>query len=300
MAHFRVGTRSSQLAVAQTRQVASLLERQGHQVTLVTMETKGDRVLDRALHEVGSKGLFTEELERELLADRVDLAVHSLKDLPTELPSGLQIGAYLLPEDRRDVLLARHPLSALEAGQVVGTSSLRRTAFLRHLRPDLEIAAIRGNLQTRAAKWQAGQVDGLVLAAAGVLRMGWAEQITQYLDPETMVPSPGQGILAVETACHRTDLAAVLQSINDARSEAVAVMERAVLDELGGGCQVPLGAYAEWIDVDRLRLVAQVGSVDGQVLLRETVEAAAYRADEAGRLVGRGLREQGALKLIQT
>ncbi len=300
MAHFKVGTRSSQLAVAQTRQLVALLEQAGHQVELVTFETKGDRVLDRALHQVGGKGLFTEELERALLSDAIDMAVHSLKDLPTALPQGLVIGAYALPEDRRDVLISKEPLDLLPPGTVLGTSSLRRAAFLRNMRRDLEVAPVRGNLQTRFRKWQEGAVDGLVLAAAGVIRMGWTERVTQYLDPEVMVPSPGQGILAVEAAIHRADVRGVLDTINDGRSEAVAVAERSVLDELGGGCQVPLGAFAEWIDVDRLRLVAQVAGVDGQIMLRETAECPAYAVEEAGRQVGRRLRDEGALKLIQT
>ncbi|NMP23854.1 hydroxymethylbilane synthase [Sulfobacillus harzensis] len=300
MADYKIGTRSSQLAVAQTQAAAQLIEALGHRVELVTMETKGDRVLDRALHQVGGKGLFTEELERALLNDTIDLAVHSLKDLPTQLAPGLEIGAYVLPEDRRDVVLAGMPLSEWRPGMAAGTSSLRRAAFLRHFWPEIEVKPIRGNLQTRAAKWHQGQVDGLVLAAAGVIRMGWENQITQYLDPLVMVPSPGQGILAIEAAHHRTDLRELLAAINDVRSERIAIMERAVLDELGGGCQVPLGAFAEWVDVDRLRLTAHVASVDGGVLLRETVESSSREAESVGRAVGRKLREQGALALIQT
>lgn len=300
LSHIKIGTRSSQLAVAQTRAVADLIEGEGHTVELIRMDTKGDRVLDRALHQVGGKGLFTEELEQALLSDIVDLAVHSLKDLPTQLKDRLRIGAYVLPEDRRDVLMAGEPLSRWRPGMVVGTSSLRRTAFLRHICPELTIAPIRGNLGTRAAKWHQGQVDGLVLAAAGVIRMGWRDQITEYLDPAMMVPSPGQGILAVEVAAHRRELSGLLQTINDSRSETVAAMERAVLDELGGGCQVPLGAYAEWVAPGRLRLIAQVASIDGILVLRETAEASPGEAEVVGRMVGRTLRERGAMQLIQT
>lgn len=300
MAHLKVGTRSSALAIAQTRQVTDLLEQAGHTVELVSMETKGDQILDRALHQVGGKGLFTEELERALLSNEVDLAVHSLKDLPTVLPPGLAIGAYALPEDRRDVLIAQSPLSELAPGASLGTSSLRRTAFLRGQRPDLRVLPVRGNLHTRVAKWREGRIDGLVLAAAGVIRLGWQSLISEYLDPDVMVPSPGQGILAVEVATHRTDLSSLLSALNDARTQILAVAERAVLDELGGGCQVPLGAFAQWIGEDRLRLVAQVASVDGETVLRRSIECSASNAAGAGRQVGASLLHDGALQMIQT
>lgn len=300
MAQYRLGTRSSQLAVAQTEAVRGLLEQRGHQADIVTMETKGDRILSRPLHEVGGKGLFTEELERALLHRDIDLAVHSLKDLPTMLAPGLSIGAYLLPEDRRDVLVAAAPLSEWRAGMAIGTSSLRRTAFLRRLWPTLEVRPIRGNLNTRMAKWRQGDVDGLVLAAAGVIRLGWESEIIQYLDPDEVVPSPGQGILAVEVASDRTDLTSLLEAINDPQSAAVAIMERAVLDELGGGCQVPLGAFAQWSGAGRLHLTAQVASLDGGVLLRETADGRSDEAESVGRAVGQKLRAQGALTFIQT
>lgn len=301
MAHIRVGTRSSMLALAQTDMVADLIRRLGHTVELVTMQTRGDQVLDRSLHEIGSKGLFTEELEQALLSDAIDLAVHSLKDLPTELPPGLRIGAYTLPSDRRDVLLSGGPsLSGMPAGARLGTSSLRRSAFLRAERPDLMVVPIRGNLKTRREKWQAGACDALVLAAAGVLRMGWESLISEYLDPQVVTPSPGQGVLAVEVADHRDDLAELMTTINDERTEVLCVAERAVLDELGGGCQVPLGAYAEWQGKDRLRLLAKVAGLDGRSVLEQSLDCTARDAEQSGRAIGRHLRERGALELIQT
>lgn len=299
MAHLRVGTRSSALAMAQTRQVTDRLEQAGFDVELVPFETKGDQVLDRALHQVGGKGLFTAELEEALLSDRVDLAVHSLKDLPTELPDGLVLGAYTLPSDPRDVLIASHALHALPPGTNLGTSSLRRAAFLRGLRPDLVLSPVRGNLQTRLRKWREGQVDGLVLAAAGVLRLGWQHLIVEYLDPLTVVPAPGQGVLAVECAAHRTDLARVLALLNDERAMRGAMAERAVLAQLGGGCQVPLGAYAEWVD-GQIHLVAQVASLDGGTVMRKEARTAPDEAVAEGRRLGQELRQEGALALIQT
>jgi hydroxymethylbilane synthase len=299
MAQLRVGTRSSTLAIAQTRQVTERLEQAGFEVELVPFETKGDQVLDRSLHQVGGKGLFTAELEEALLSDRLDLAVHSLKDLPTELPDGLVVGAYTLPSDPRDVLIAAQAFKDLPAGTALGTSSLRRAAFLRRLRPDLVVSSVRGNLQTRLRKWQEGQVDGLVLAAAGVLRLGWEHLIIEYLDPLTVVPAPGQGVLAVECAAHRTELARVLALLNDERAMRGAMAERAVLAQLGGGCQVPLGAYAEWVE-GQIHLVAQVASLDGRTLIRKEITVAPAEAETAGRRLGLELRQEGALALIQT
>lgn len=299
MAQLRVGTRSSTLAIAQTRQVTERLEQAGFEVELVPFETKGDQVLDRALHQVGGKGLFTAELEEALLSDQLDLAVHSLKDLPTELPDGLVVGAYTLPSDPRDVLIAAQAFKDLPAGTALGTSSLRRAAFLRRLRPDLVVSSVRGNLQTRLRKWQEGQVGGLVLAAAGVLRLGWEHLIIEYLDPLTVVPAPGQGVLAVECAAHRTGLARVLALLNDERAMHGAMAERAVLAQLGGGCQVPLGAYAEWVE-GQIHLVAQVASLDGRTLIRKEITVAPAEAATAGRRLGLELLQEGALALIQT
>ncbi len=300
MALIRIGTRSSQLAMAQADLVAQVLRGKGYDAELVAIETRGDQVQDRALHQIGGKGLFTEELERSLLSDAIDIAVHSLKDLPTELPSGLTIGAYALPEDRRDVLLSSGlGVAALPPGAVVGTSSLRRTAFLKAMRADLKVKPVRGNLQTRVKKWRAGEVDALLLAAAGVLRMGWGDLVSELLNPELMVPSPGQGILAVEVASHRQDLATVIAALNDSNAETAAVAERAVMRELGGSCQVPLGAFAEWTSPDSLILRAQVASLDGTRMLRGEVRFLPADALTAGLSLGRDLKRQGALRLIE-
>ena len=301
MSHVRVGTRASRLAIEQTRQVTSLLERAGHTVEWVSMHTQGDRVLDRALNQIGDKGLFTAELEEALLDGRVDMAVHSLKDLPTELAPGLRIGAYTLPVDRRDVLLSEGiSLPLLPSGAVIGTSSLRRAAFLKAVRPDIVVTPVRGNLETRVEKWRGQPMNGLILAAAGVVRLGWQELITQYLDPHRIVPAPGQGILAIEVASLRTDLDQILERLNERRARDVGIAERAVLHQLGGGCQVPLGAYAEWIDREHLHLVAQVASLDGQVVLREEADFRASEGWMLGSRLGDKLRGRGALQLIET
>lgn len=297
--HIKIGTRSSILAKAQADAVGALLVLAGHSVELVPMSTKGDEVLDRSLHQIGQKGLFTEELERALRSNAIDIAVHSLKDLPTESAQDLEIAAYALPEDRRDVLISHgQGMASLPPGATVGTSSLRRGAFIKAIRPDLNVVSIRGNLKTRTDKWRRGEVDALVLAAAGVVRMGWTELITEYLDPMVVVPSPGQGILAVQAARHRADLAGVLLGLNDEAAEIPALAERACLAELGGGCQVPMGAYAEWTGPGRLMLVAQAGSADGRTIVRHQSDFSATEAQKAGLGAGQDLKRQGALKLM--
>lgn len=300
MAHIKIGTRASALALAQAEAVAQLLQELGHTAELVPITTRGDHVLDRSLHEIGSKGLFTEELQRALRSNAVDVAVHSLKDLPTDLTPGLKVIAYTLPQDRRDVLITGgSALADLQPGTVLGTSSLRRAAFIRAMRPDLEIAPIRGNLLTRLEKWQKGQVDALVLAAAGLLRMGYEHLIQEYLDPERIVPSPGQGILAVEVGQHRSDVMPIVGALNDERLQVIAQTERAVLHELGGGCQVPLGAYATWTHDDRLRVIVQAASYDGRKMLKRTVECTRSDSLAVGHALGQYLKSQGALALIE-
>ncbi|MCY0877505.1 MAG: hydroxymethylbilane synthase [Firmicutes bacterium] len=288
MAHLRLGTRQSQLALAQSQLVAERLTALGHTVEMVPLITRGDRVQDRALYEVGGKGLFTAELEAALIAGRVDLAVHSLKDVPTQLEPGLEVVGYLFPEDRRDILISRgETLKTLPPKSRIGTSSLRRVAFLKAVRPDLEFVPLRGNLTTRIEKWRQGLVDGLVLAAAGVLRLGWEPLISEYLDPDVIVPAPGQGILAIEAATHREDLRPIWAGLNDERLALVARVERAVLAAMGSGCQVPLGAYGRWIDDRRLRLTAQVAMTDPPLLVREVRECAVSEALAVGTEVGR-------------
>ncbi|PSR22250.1 MAG: hydroxymethylbilane synthase [Sulfobacillus acidophilus] len=301
MAHIRIATRSSQLAIAQAEAVAAVLQKEGHTTELVPIETQGDQVLDRQLHEIGRKGIFTQELETALLTNQVDLAVHSLKDLPTVLPPGLVIGAYALPEDRRDVLISGgDSLATLSAGACVGTSSLRRMAFLKAIRPDLRVVPVRGNVQTRLQKWSNGQADALVLAAAGLVRLGWSDRITEYLDPQVMVPSPGQGVLAIEIASHRDDVKPLMQRLNDSNSQVLAQAERAVLAEMGSNCQLPLGAYAQWVGPGRLELTAQVSDVQGQEVLQQTIQCNAQQASASGHALGRALLERGALRLIKS
>ncbi|OLZ09843.1 hydroxymethylbilane synthase [Sulfobacillus thermosulfidooxidans] len=296
----KIGTRSSQLAQAQAQAVSNLLTNAGIDNELVLFETKGDKILDRALDAIGDKGLFTTELEKALLDGLIDVAVHSLKDLPTALSSHLMIGAYVLPEDPRDVLIAKPGVSwnSLPQGARIGTSSLRRTAFLKALRPDLDIVPVRGNLQTRVRKWKEKGWDGLVLAAAGVHRLHWQELISSYLDPWICVPSPGQGVLAVQVRDDNKDLRAILARFNDSQAEITSKASRAVLAELGGGCQIPFGAYATWTDEKTITIRGKVADLTGRRVIVRDVAGPGAHAEELGKRLAQELISAGALQLL--
>lgn len=296
----KIGTRASILAVSQADSVKSALDRLGIHSDLVRFETKGDKILDRALDKIGSKGLFTTELEEALMAREIDLAVHSLKDLPTEIPTGLTIAAYALAEDPRDVFIGHGvPLAAIPNNSVVGTASLRRTAWLHQLRPDLEVVPVRGNLHTRITKWREERWAGIVLAAAGVHRLGWHALITEYLDPKIWVPAPGQGILAIQMRQDHAGLSDVMKALNDRQVQARAIAEREVLAQLGGGCQIPLGVYAKPDDTHQvLHLLAQVVSPDGSRIIKAEARQDPAHAKELGERVAEDLRRQGADEII--
>lgn len=266
---FRIGTRQSPLALAQTRWVMERWQRPGIVLELVSMATHGDQVLDRALDLVGGKGLFTTELEQALQAGVVDCAVHSLKDLPTQLPEGISIGAVTAREDPRDVLITAsgRTLAQFVPKMSLGTSSLRRAAMLRATFPDLIAVPVRGNLNTRLEKLDRGDVDGLVLAAAGVNRLGLKSKVTEYLDPAWMVPAPGQGALAIEVRADDTRAQALAALVHDEEAFRATDAERRILDSLGGNCQLPLGAHAFFGD-GRWRLTVWVGQTHGAQHLR--------------------------------
>lgn len=243
----KLGTRGSLLAVTQSRWVASRIEKAGgDHVELVEIRTSGDRIQDRPLYEVGGKGLFTRELDRALLDGEIDLAVHSLKDVPAQLPEGLAIGAIPERADPRDVLIGPEEsgitLATLPEGARVGTSSLRRLALLRGTRPDLEGTSMRGNLDTRVRKVDRGEVEAIVVAAAGVHRLGWAQRISEYLDPGSWLPAPGQGALAVVVRAEDVHGAPWLRSLDHLPSRAAGTAERALLEVLDAGCRLPVAA----------------------------------------------------------
>lgn len=304
-----VGTRQSKLAMTQTgqvvRQLETLLRSKGMEFRfeLKPIQTRGDRILDVTLSKVGGKGLFVKEIEQALIEGQIDMAVHSMKDMPTELPEGLVIGAIPKREDPRDCLIAREGtrLDKLPAGARIGTSSLRRAAQLLSLRPDIRIEPIRGNIDTRLRKMDETKLDGIVLASAGLQRMGWQGLVTEFLDTHRMVPAVGQGALAVECRADDRLLLDLLGQLHHGKTGLAVSAERAFLAELQGGCQVPIGAYAEVSEPQdasepAITLTGMVASPDGRRLLRQTVSG----PDPVllGRRLARTLLEQGADRLL--
>ncbi|HJT87160.1 MAG TPA: hydroxymethylbilane synthase, partial [Bryobacteraceae bacterium] len=254
-----IASRGSQLALWQARWVQGELSRSGRESRIEVIKTTGDKITDVPLAKVGTKGLFTKEIEEALLEGRADLAVHSLKDLPTDLPAGLVLGAVPAREDPRDAIVGRR-LAELPRGAKVGTSSLRRAAQLRQARPDLQIESVRGNLDTRLRKLDEGRYEAIVLAAAGLKRLGWGGRIAELLTADIMCPSVGQGALAIETRAAGAGRDAVAP-LDDRDTRAAVTAERGVLAALGGGCQVPIGAYAR-VSGGRLEIRAVVVSPD--------------------------------------
>jgi hydroxymethylbilane synthase len=295
-----IATRESRLALWQAEHVRALLQAQGATVDLLPMTTQGDRVLDRSLSKIGGKGLFVKELETALEAGQAHLAVHSLKDVPMVLPSGFELAAVLTREDARDAFVSnRHAtFDALPHGAVVGTSSLRRVVQLRALRPDLRVEPLRGNLDTRLRKLDEGGYDAIVLAAAGLIRLGAGDRIRALFEPEQMLPCAGQGALGIEIRSDAAPLRARLQALDDAPSALATQAERAVSRALGGSCSTPLAAFAVWDGV-ALLLRAALGHPHAPTapLLRAEARArigAAEDAEALGRRAAAALQQQGA------
>ena len=266
--HFTIATRESRLAMWQAEHVQALLGGLGHEVKLLGMTTLGDQILDRALSQVGGKGLFVKELEVALEENRADLAVHSLKDVPMELPQGFSLACVMEREDPRDAFVSNRfeSLDALPQGAVVGTSSLRRMALLRALRPDLRIEPLRGNLDTRLRKLDEGLYDAIVLAAAGLKRLGLQSRIRVEFDPSVMLPAAGQGALGIEVRSDRTDVIEALAPLVHQASWLAVAAERAVSRAMGGSCSMPLAAYAT-LAQDRLTIDAAWGDTEGRLPL---------------------------------
>ncbi len=288
-----IGSRGSQLALWQSNWVKAQLEQRGFSVKIEIIQTTGDKITDVALSKIGSKGLFTKEIEEALLEGRVDLAVHSCKDMPTELPEGLVLSAIPVREDPRDVVVGR-TIAELRPGAVVGTSSLRRASQLHPLRPDLKIENIRGNVDTRLRKQREGQYDAIILAAAGLHRLGLGEHIAEYLAPEVMMPAVAQGALAIETLLSGPGCAAA-QLLDDAATRLCVTAERATLRALGGGCQVPLGAHAV-LSGSELHLAAVCISPDGSLVIR--VDARGMDPEALGAALGARLLDGGARLIL--
>ncbi len=296
-----IGTRGSPLALWQARHVAARLKREGAaQVTLEVIRTAGDRLQQRHPGGFSAKGIFVKELEDALLARRVDLAVHSVKDLPGQLPPGLMLAAYPDREDPRDALLSigARDLSGLPASATVGTTSLRRRAQLLRQRDDLCFVDMRGNVDTRVEKVRSGQVDALVLARAGLARLGLGADLMRPLPLDLCLPAPGQGALGIEARADDQEVLAILQALDDPTTRAEVVAERAVLAELDAGCLVPLAALGRMRD-GALRLEAMVASPDGREVLREAVAGPPGQAEALGRGLAAALKARGAEAVLR-
>jgi hydroxymethylbilane synthase len=292
----RIGTRGSQLALWQSRWVQQAIERQwpAAATELVIIKTTGDKITDVPLAKVGGKGLFVKEIEEALMDGRIDLAVHSMKDMPAQLPQGLCISAVPERENPLDALISNNNMSldALPQGARVGTSSLRRSSQLLHRRPDLNIFALRGNLDTRLKKLSGGNLDAIVLATAGLKRLGLSHLITTILPPDTMLPAVGQGALCLESRTRDSRTTQIVTSLDHSATHQAVIAERAFLHRLEGGCQVPIAAFAT-IEDERLELTGLVAELDGSTLISETTagpsaQAASIGLDLAEKLVARG------------
>ncbi|MDX2229891.1 MAG: hydroxymethylbilane synthase [Leptolyngbyaceae cyanobacterium bins.349] len=300
----RIGSRKSQLALVQTYWVKAQLEQAFPDLKfeVQTMNTQGDKILDVALAKIGDKGLFTKELEDGMLSGDTDFAVHSLKDLPTRLPEGLVLGCVTERENPADALVVHKQhndkqLDTLPAGAVVGTSSLRRLAQLRHHYPHLSFKDVRGNLNTRLAKLDAGDYDALILAAAGLQRLDMADRIHQVIPAEISLHAVGQGALGIECRAGDEEILTLLKALEHQPTAYRCYAERAFLRELEGGCQVPIGVNTE-LDGDTLTLTGIVASLDGQRLVKDAISGAAATAEQLGTDLAQRMRQQGAQEIL--
>lgn len=298
----RVGSRDSVLAMWQTQFVIEQLQQvtDAYEFEIVSLKTKGDKILDVSLAKIGDKGLFTKELEVGLLQSEIDFAVHSMKDMPTVLPEGLQISSLLKRHNPADVLISEkyQSFAELPQGAKVGTSSLRRKAQLLHARPDLDIHDLRGNLQTRMRKMQEENFDGIILAAAGVERLNWYDKITEELSYDICLPAVSQGVIGVETRVDDSEIIALVQLVHDVQTASCVTAERALLKSLEGGCQIPIGAYAQLKD-DMVVLQGLVGSLDGKTIIRDEISGPAAQSEQLGQQLAQRLSEQGGQAILE-
>src|SRR5579872_4268794 len=290
-----IGSRGSQLALWQARHIAAKLAELGAETRLEIIKTTGDKILDVPLAKVGGKGLFTKEIEEALLARTIDLAVHSLKDVPAELPAGLTLSAIPEREDPRDALVGR-ALADLKNGAKIGTSSLRRSAQLYALGRGFVTETLRGNVDTRLRKLDEGQYDAIVLAAAGLRRLGWADRIREMIPVEIMCPAVGQGSLAIETRDDGGEAQGLVGKLDHPATRAAVTTERALLATLGGGCQVPIGGHAR-VENGNIHLRALVAAPDGSRIVRG--ERTGTDAEAIGRALGQELLDRGAREILK-
>jgi hydroxymethylbilane synthase len=298
----RIGTRGSKLALAQSEWVKKRIEGQHPhaQVQLVRIKTTGDKILDSPLAKIGGKGLFVKEIEEALLNERVDLAVHSMKDVPAALPEGLILASFPEREDPHDAFVSIDylELDQLPQGARVGTGSLRRAAQLLHVRPDLELLPLRGNVDTRLRKLEAGEFQGIILAAAGMRRLGFEDRISQVLPTEQILPAIGQGALGLEVRRDDEETIGLINFLNDEETQVTVEAERAFLKELEGGCQVPIAAFSR-LGGGRLDLEGMVAELDGSKIIRDRITGARNEGEDMGIRLARRLLASGADKILE-
>lgn len=298
-----IGTRASKLALTQTYIVIEKLREFYPEIDfkIKKIKTIGDKILDKTLNKIGGKGLFVKEIEIELLKKEIDIAVHSMKDVPSKFPEGLEISAITKREDPRDVLIAKGNmfLKDLRKGARIGTSSLRRGAQIKALRSDLQVEPIRGNIQTRIKKIEELNLDGVILAAAGIKRMGeeMAKEITQYFSHGEIVPAVGQGALGIETRANDKFIKDMVMKINDVETEYCVKAERILMKELDGGCHVPIGGYA-YIEEGRMKMVGMVSSIDGQRVIKVVGEDLPEKYKSLGSRIANGVIEKGGKEIL--
>ena len=296
-----IGTRQSALALWQAEHIATLLQEKYPEceIALKRVLTKGDKILDVSLSKIGGKGLFTKEIEQDLLAGEVDLAVHSLKDMPTELPEGLILACITKREHEGDAFVSNNyrSLAELPLGATVGTSSLRRKAQLLAARPDLQIVDLRGNVQTRLARLDEGKMQAIILAVAGLRRLGLGDRIQEILPHAICLPAVGQGALAIEARANDSEVLQMLEFLNDPDTQAVTKAERAYLRLLEGGCQVPIGVYAEVCE-QQILLRAVIASLDGQRVLKDCIQGAIDEAEQLGIKLGEQMLAAGGREIL--
>ena len=301
MRPLRIGSRSSVLAKWQAERIRDLLaDSTDARPEIIFIKTSGDRFPQAQVQQIGLKGVFIKELEDALLEDRIDLAVHSMKDVPTAIPSGLAFPAVCRREDVRDCLVSASgaKLAELPAGARVGTSSLRRQSQLRHYRPDLDLRQLRGNVDTRLRKLEQGEYDAIALAKAGLDRLGWSARVTEVLSTDVSLPAVGQGALGIEARAGDAEVLAVLERLDHAETRAAVMAERALLAELEGGCQVPMGAWAR-MEHGELVLEACVLSMDGAERIRKRAAGALEQPEVLGRELARSLLAAGADRILR-
>jgi hydroxymethylbilane synthase len=299
--HLRIGTRGSLLAKWQAEFVRKrLFAAAGVEAEIIVIKTSGDKFANAPLTQIGGKGIFVKELEDALMEETIDIAVHSVKDIPTEIPSRLQFPAVFRREDVRDCLISASgaTLANLRQGARIGTGSLRRQSQLRHIRPDLDVRDLRGNVDTRLRKAQSGEYDAILLAKAGLDRLGWSDRITETFSPDVFLPAVGQGAIAAECRLSDSEAAQVLATLDDAESRSAIIAERALLSAMQGGCQVPLGAWAR-TERGEFVLDACVCSVDGSQYVRQRATATPDQAAALGEHVARLLLESGAQSILE-